>query len=205
MRRPFEVAAKATVLAVAVMTVTATVIYASNWGSNTASAGTPAHPCDTTINSQCTAEVNTIPIEWGSPLAQSHIDAMTYAMTWYQNNTTVYPYLSALSPDRVTTVSDTSLQNGAWAWGQCGSGATYGGTDPYVWCRPSLLKWNTYYESGHFSTTTQKREIACHEVGHLAGLRHSSDSTGSCMYNPATTPGVLTPDSHDRSMISSHY
>ena len=192
------------VLAAVISVAAASATYATNWGSNHAVPGTPAHVCDTSIFSQCVGETNAPPIVFES-LSSAHQSAMTFAMTWYQNNTVLYPYISGLPADRTVHVSDISTSNGAWAWGACRAGATYGGSDPYVWCRPSDLKWNTYYEASHFSTTTQKREVACHEVGHLGGLRHSGNSTGSCMYNPATTPGVTSPDSHDVSQLSAHY
>ncbi len=195
---------RAVVLAVAALLALAGPVAATNWGSNHASAGTPAHPCDTTIYSQCVAEVNTVPIEWGLSLSQAHKDAINFVISYYDANTAIYPYLSGLPADRVTTVLDTNAgRNGAWAWGQCAAGATYGGSDPYRWCRPSRLYWNTYYEASNYPTTTNKRAVACHEVGHLGGLRHSTNSSGSCMYIAPST--VTNPDSHDRSMLAAYY
>ena len=49
---------------------------------------------------------------------------------------------------------------GSAVWGGC---AQIGGTDPYVWLNTTYV-W----------TRTQKRALACHELGHALGLNHHS-------------------------------
>lgn len=186
--------------------VVAATVSANNFGSNVGTGGTPAHACDASMSSQCINNNSADLIIWGSPLAQSHKDAILFAIDDYNaHNPDIFMYISALGPDLVDViVSDTTMTgNGQWSWGQCRSPATYGGADPNRWCYPVLLKWNLAYEKSKYPGTTAKNDIACHELGHTMGLRHSNELTGSCMIYASTT--YVTTTTHDRAMLQGHY
>lgn len=51
-------------------------------------------------------------------------------------------------------------------------------------------------------TTSERRSLACHELGHSVGLQHRSDSSG-CM--PSTINGVTNWSLHDRNHVNAHY
>ncbi len=92
--------------------------------------------------------------------------------------------------------------NGAAGWVECFAGEPdQGGSHPNHWCQGQSLRYNYSYSS-FFNDATSLAYIACHELGHTIGLRHTGDST-SCM--TADTPngaGVL--NTHDRSHINSY-
>ena len=111
----------------------------------------------------------------------------------YETTTTAYDVI----------VSDGNFgSNGWWGYTFCPSTATTGGTNPNVWCRGQVLRYNTTYRTVAFSTPLQRAYMACHELGHTVGLRHTTDS-GSCMYPDLVTTGVLT--GHDIAHINSKY
>ena len=179
---------------------------ANNIGSHVASGGTAAHNCNTSISSQCVNNNSVDLIVFGTPLATSHKDAINFAIADYNaKNPGIFLYISALGPDDVDViVSDTTVVgNGAWAWGQCRSPATTGGTNPNAWCYPMLLKWNLAYEASKYPGTTAKRDVACHVLGHSMGLRHSNEASGTCMKNGSTT--FVTMSSHDQTMLAGQY
>lgn len=120
--------------------------------------------------------------------------------------TSVYdplPQITALwttgSDDDVYAYNANYGLTGIWAWTQCVSGATYGGTDPSRWCKPQWLDYNTSYAQ----TASQAQAISCHEMGHTLGLQHSNESSGSCMIKNQRTINILS--AHDKSMIAGHY
>lgn len=89
------------------------------------------------------------------------------------------------------------------------SGMQYGGTDPRKWCRPQRIFYNLAFEQNYFPTDNPKRYIACHELGHTIGLRHSNESTGTCMISATITPKYVptftTTSGHDRNHLLAWY
>jgi hypothetical protein len=177
----------------------------SYWGSNQPAYQTPAAPCSISETSECVARSISIPIVYDSTLSSVLRAAMTNAIDYYYANTPMAPYISTLGPTYVTTVEGLSVPNDThWAWTKCRSDSNYQGSDPYVSCVGSYLIWNTYWQSTYFSTQTQQRKLSCHEVGHLAGLRHSADSA-SCMTPIATNSTTLRIDADDMWNLNAHY
>lgn len=60
----------------------------------------------------------------------------------------------------------------------------------------------TYLDNGSY-TRTNKKHVACQEVGHLFGLHHNQGSNTTCMND--TILSAPYPNSHDQSMINSIY
>lgn len=60
----------------------------------------------------------------------------------------------------------------------------------------------TYLENGSYSRTN-KKHVACQEVGHLFGLHHNTSSSTTCMNDQILSAPY--PNSHDQSMINSIY
>lgn len=59
----------------------------------------------------------------------------------------------------------------------------------------------TYLENGY--SRTNKKHVACQEVGHLFGLHHNTGSNSTCMNDQILSAPY--PNSHDRSLINSIY
>ncbi|HUP61357.1 MAG TPA: hypothetical protein VNA69_13150 [Thermoanaerobaculia bacterium] len=60
----------------------------------------------------------------------------------------------------------------------------------------------SYLDNGSY-TRTNKKHVACQEVGHLFGLQHNRSSSTTCMND--TILSAPYPNSHDQSMINSIY
>jgi hypothetical protein len=87
------------------------------------------------------------------------------------------------------------------AWVDCYVGSS--GVDPYRTCQVSAL----YVNDDNTNTSTSgnvsyPRGVACHELGHTIGLRHTSGDT--CLYNPASALRLSTVQ-HDRDHSKAFY
>ena len=192
--------------AVLALGISASVALGANFGSNTTSESWPAHICDGTDKSQCVADGTFHAVYIYSGLGDKAA-AIRSAISYYAANTD-----SAVA--EYPLFSDVNVQAGAFpsikalAWTQCSSAATYGGADPNRWCKPQQLIWNTSFESSHFSTLAKKEYIACHELGHTVGLRHTS-RTATCMrvatIEPNVVPGTDVLDTHDKAEVNAQY
>ena len=60
----------------------------------------------------------------------------------------------------------------------------------------------TYLDNGGY-TRTNKKHVACQEVGHLFGLHHNTSETNTCMNDQILT--APQPNAHDQSLINSIY
>lgn len=76
-----------------------------------------------------------------------------------------------------------------------------GGSHPNRWCRGQILRYNASY-AGSLDTEGERRSVACHEIGHTVGLRHTAVAD-SCMSNGVLFPTAL--NAHDISHINSQY
>lgn len=60
----------------------------------------------------------------------------------------------------------------------------------------------SYLDNGSY-TRTNKKHVACQEIGHLFGLEHNRSSNTTCMNDYILTAPY--PNSHDRDLINSLY
>lgn len=88
-----------------------------------------------------------------------------------------------------------------WGYTGCEDDATKGGSDPARWCHAQVLVFDKSNESS-WDTTSRRRFLACHELGHTLGLRHRSAS-GPCMNNIGTYPTALP--GHEQDHLEIHY
>ena len=169
--------------------------------------------CDSNLSSQCVAENYTHRIYYDSSLTQPYRDAVNAIIPVYDATD------MSVATEAYGTTNDVRVsggywgQNGAWAWTACANAPTSKGTRPadghnhgHNWCKPQIFRWNLDY-SANYNTPDKRKAIACHEVGHTMGLRHSGDPA-SCMKDPPTltTPPAMAPtSSHDVPRINEHY
>ncbi len=127
-------------------------------------------------------------------LRQSTIDALqnVYAPT----NLTIQFNADNTSAD-VRLYDDDFGLNGVFAWVNCPDGATRSGADPLEGCFNQTLKYNLAYTfDDTFYTSEGRKYMACHELGHTVGLRHTSSSS-SCMVSDVDYPWPLNLETHE--------
>lgn len=104
----------------------------------------------------------------------------------------------------------------AFAWGQCATGASYGGSDALHtrWCSTQWVIWNTWTAAASkVNTFARYNYIGCHEVGHTLGLRHRSTSPTTCMIGATSgpsdpnsvVPSVTDPTVEEMQHLNAHY
>lgn len=82
--------------------------------------------------------------------------------------------------------------NNLAGWNACAG--TTSGSHPNQTCSLAYIRFNQTY-------TWSPDALACHEIGHSVGLRHSTQA-GSCMVNPLSGSNLT---SHDRAHINAAY
>ncbi len=87
---------------------------------------------------------------------------------------------------------DYGTLNNARAWGTCEQGSQKGGTGVFSWCTSQLVFYNNGRYPNDYNSTAERDHMACHELGHTLGLRHTT--LPSCMFNPSAdfTQGTNT-------------
>jgi hypothetical protein len=83
--------------------------------------------------------------------------------------------------------------NGFAGWNACVG--TTSGSHPTQTCSLDYVRLNQTY-------TWNVANLACHELGHSVGLRHSTEST-SCMVTPLNGSTITT--THDRGHLNTQY
>ena len=85
--------------------------------------------------------------------------------------------------------------NGLLGWSACSGPAS--GSHPTMVCGTSYVRINTYY-------SPPAVRIACHEMGHSLGLRHTSEST-SCLKRTADGGTSAALSAHDKDHLNAQY
>ena len=177
-------------------------VLAGNFGSNVNSADEIAHPCDATLAAQCVANNGTHTVYKSQFLSANMVAATNHGITQANNLTYVSAYDVGTSNADVTVSQGHYGNSGWWAYTRCVSGSAYGGADPYRWCRPQEIRYNMTHPSGWYNTAQGREAVACHEMGHSLGLRHTF-ATDSCMHDAWTAVDVY--NSHDKAVVNGHY
>lgn len=98
--------------------------------------------------------------------------------------------------------------SGWWGVTYCPSTSTQGGTHPYRWCRPFAVKFNSGYYPGAFDSVIERDYVACHELGHTAGLL-DRPYNGVVYQNSCMIPDYAfysqTTNADDRAHLNSNY
>lgn len=128
---------------------------------------------------------------------------MQIAISIYDDVTDVTALEWASSAADVTVGEGDFGNTSWWAYGNCSSGAAYGGVDPRRWCYPQIIHFNKTHPDNWDSGLTGRKTVACHELGHTLGLRHAVSSQSSCMRNAQTIYPTIT--DHDKAMLNGLY
>lgn len=86
--------------------------------------------------------------------------------------------------------------NGVYGWNACYPGGT-SGSHPNQTCSNDWVRLNTYA----YAQRPSNDALACHELGHAVGLRHTTAT--SCLNT--TLPGSTVLTDHYRTHINGHY
>lgn len=165
-------------------------------------------PCDATDASQCVGYTDYLQ-ELELRSLEANQDAATrYACTYIYRPAPDVDCGVKPSTDLVL-VFDGNYGSQWLAWTACSTIAVYKGTaaNHTRACKPQYLRYDLSHTTA-YDTQTERRKIACHEIGHTYGLRHSTtpgDGTATCMTFVATQATVEDISAHDESHLASYY
>lgn len=132
-------------------------------------------------------------------------------MSQYRYNGVVWTMAADYAPTRLRTalgrgsscssayhicVYAQSYARGVNGWASCRNGYR-SGRDPNATCHYQVVRINTRY-------SPPRVRIACHELGHTVGLRHTGQQA-SCMKRTVDGGNSNTLSSHDRAHINNRY
>jgi hypothetical protein len=201
--------------------LTSGVAKANNWGAGIPGSGGSDVRC--TINdhdSQCTGNNATWRVMITSIGFNAKLEAAIKSSVANDsddsssNNTDID---AAMTSDFNTADVWVIEQNGPdpeeWGWADCHPSSDFGGGQGLrKWCKPHVIHMNTDHESdwNNDNHLEYRRWLACHELGHTLGLRHTnglhSPAATSCMYTGAQTIAFpVNPASWDRAHLRHCY
>lgn len=180
--------------------------------------------CDATQFSQCVAQNASHRIYLGMLPGSGSSDDVVGPMRWAMDNSTTggwdvtdmtmiedMTYDDGGDEDVIGYYGDFGYANGAVGFTRCWANPTATGTlnfnhsHGHDWCRPQSLIWNTRHKDAWQGSTTKKRALACHELGHTIGLRHSSGVLTCMKTYPVDAPVSTDIREHDIDHINDHY
>lgn len=170
------------------------VAIASNFAS-TAVGGTPPNNVNLANNATHLVYFGAV----GAQLKSATLGRMSSAYT-AATDVTMSETTSSTNYD-VRVLDNSYGLNGAAAWVVCPPAAIEGGTDPSRWCFGQDLRYNLSYPN-YYDTASERSWLACHELGHTIGLKHTTASN-SCLRE--THNGTTLLSSHDISHVNSNY
>lgn len=165
--------------------------YADHFGSQDR-AGNPPNGVWLTNSSSFT--VAKVALTAGYSQGVDNSMTQEYRPTDFFERVIVYAFCSDAQMD--TCVVDSAYgPNGLNGWNDCEGTITGSGTSKV--CSLSTVRINQTY-------TPPAKRVACHEIGHSVGLRHTSADT-SCMKRTADGGDSAVLDGHDDDEINDHY
>lgn len=173
--------------------------HAGNWGS-VACGGTPKRNCVSLANNSYHV------VNW---IGDQDIPGMGAAVNWSlannYNPTDLVAYYDASDPyPDVKAMDEPYGDIHLWGWAECPTNNTgVGGSDPNRWCRGQVVRFNSTYRDDLY-TDARRRTLACHEIAHTVGLRHSNYKS-SCVYTPIESSWSTRLTTEDQDHINSYY
>lgn len=169
-----------------------TVAAATNWGS-TAPGGTPTNAVSLLPNS--TMVVQRVNLTSANNTAVSAAAINQYLPT--ELILCVPAGTGTCATGQRACVFDGEYgNNGLLGWATCGG--TSAGTNPNRTCTRPFVRLNLTYNP------VSRQRLACHELGHTVGLRHSTQ-TASCMITNIANGTTSALTAHDSAHINARY
>lgn len=124
-------------------------------------------------------------------------EAITDSNSWH--NSTDVNFISVGSPGSTDHINAYSGSYGANGWLGLASILSYSGCT----VRNGRVQLNQSYLDNGSYTRTNKKHVACQEIGHLLGMNHNRSATDTCMNDTILTAPY--PNAHDQSLVNSLY
>lgn len=187
----------ALVLAFTWVTVSVQPVAASNFGSASCTGGTP------TIPTNClSVGHNYIHKIYAVNLLVGMYNATVSSVNDDYNPTDLQASMSSDPNNTDVFVYDDYYSYALAGWAVCPAGASQGGSHPDHWC----IGQGVYYNlnaTDYVADAGSRAYLACHELGHTVGLRHSGESASCMTVNTPNGSSLLT--AHDVAHINNYW